>query len=284
MWGIATIGFIAFNNVWVVERGKTLEDVEAEMRSNIQEWSSYKHFSMDFVMLSFQAVLNLIAGASPSDNPNDDPSILTGEAMDQDNALAVFEKMNLVTLKREMFHLRLYLSYLFHRYDVACEMYRLYKEVAESGQIFPTVEVVSVTLYSGLLASAMLKEGGDESIWRPVAIDSIATMKEFADTDSEWNFRHRYDLMRAELAAVDGDNEVATTAYRASIDNARKYAFSNDLALATERMGVFFLKNGNLTEASNYLKQAAQLYEAWGSIRKADHVMRKIPRLQGLAA
>ena len=124
MWGVATIGFIAFNNVWVVERGKTLEDVESEMRSNIQEWSSYRHFSMDFVMLSFQAVLNLIADASPSDDPSDDPSVLTGEAMDQDNALAVFEKMNLVTLKREMFHLRLYLSYLFHRYDMACEMYR----------------------------------------------------------------------------------------------------------------------------------------------------------------
>ena len=279
MWGIATIGFIAFNNVWVVERGKTLEDVESEMRSNIQEWSSYKHFSMDFVMLSFQAVLNLIADASPSDDPSDDPSVLTGEAMDQDNALAVFEKMNLVTLKREMFHLRLYLSYLFHRYDVACEMYRLYKEVAASGQIFPTVEVVSVTLYSGLLASAMLKDGGDEIFWRPVAVDSIATMKEFADKDSEWNFRHRYDLMRAELAAVDGDNEVAITAYQASIDNARKHAFSNDLALATERMGLFFLHNGNLTEASNYLKQATELYEAWGSIRKADHVMRKMPRV-----
>ncbi len=281
MWGIATIGFIAFNNVWVVERGKTLEDVEAEMRSNIQEWSTYKHFSMDFVMLSFQAVLNLIADADPSDEPNADPSVLTGESMNQDDALAVFEKMNLVTLKREMFHLRLYLSYLFHRYDVASEMYRLYKEVAESGQIFPTVEVVSVTLYSGLLAAAMLREGGDDSVWRPVATDSIATMKDFADKDSEWNFRHRYDLMRAELAAVDGDHEVAITAYQASIDNAKKHAFINDQALATERMGLFFLNKGNLTEASNYLKQASELYETWGSIRKADHVLRKVPRLGG---
>ena len=279
MWGIATIGFIAFNNVWVVERGKTLEDVEAEMRSNIQEWSTYKHFSMDFVMLSFQAVLNLIADTDPSDDPNGDPSVLTGEAMNQDDALAVFEKMNLVTLKREMFHLRLYLSYLFHRYDVASEMYRLYKEVAESGQIFPTVEVVSVTLYSGLLAAAMLREGGDDSVWRPVATDSIATMKDFADKDSEWNFRHRYDLMRAELAAVDGDHEVAITAYKASIENAKKHAFVNDQALATERMGLFFLNKGNLTEASKYLKQASELYETWGSIRKADHVLRKMPRL-----
>ena len=104
--------------------------------------------------------------------------------------------------------------------------------------------------------------------------------EEFADNDSEWNFRHRYDLMRAELAAVDGDNEIAITAYQASIDNARKHAFSNDLALATERMGLFFLNNGNLTEASNYLKQSAQLYEAWGSIRKADHVMKKMPRVR----
>ena len=187
--------------------------------------------------------------------------------------------MNLVTLKREMFHLRLYLSYLFHRYDVASEMYMLYKEVAESGQIFPTIEVVSVTLYSGLLAAVMLREGGDDSVWRPVATDSIAIMKDFADKDSEWNFRHRYDLMRAELAAVDDDHEVAVTAYQASIDNAKKHAFVNDQALATERMGLFFLNKGNLTEASNYLKQASALYETWGSIRKADHVLRKMPRL-----
>jgi histidine kinase len=122
-----------------------------------------------------------------------------------------------------------------------------------------------------------LREGGDESVWRPVAVESIATMKDFAEKDSEWNFRHRYDLMRAELAAIDGDNEGALTAYQASIDKARKHAFANDLALATERIGLFFLDSGNPTEASNYLKQASQLYEAWGSIRKADHVMRKCP-------
>ena len=124
-----------------------------------------------------------------------------------------------------------------------------------------------------------MREGGDDSSWRPVATDSIATMKDFADKDSEWNFRHRYDLMRAELAAVDGDHEVAITAYKASIENAKKHAFVNDQALATERMGLFFLNKGNLTEASKYLKQASELYETWGSIRKADHVLRKMPRL-----
>ena len=84
---------------------------------------------------------------------------------------------------------------------------------------------------------------------------------------------------RAELAAVDGDHEVAITAYKASIENAKKHAFVNDQALATERMGLFFLNKGNLTEASKYLKQASELYETWGSIRKADHVLRKMPRL-----
>ena len=91
--------------------------------------------------------------------------------------------------------------------------------------------------------------------------------------------RMQQALMRAELAAVDGDHEVAITAYQASIDNAKKHAFINDQALATERMGLFFLNKGNLTEASNYLKQASELYETWGSIRKADHVLRKMPRL-----
>ena len=275
MWGIATIGFIAFNNVYVVERGKTLEDVEAEMRANIQDWSTYKHFSMDFVMLSFQAVLNLIANTN--DNADDDPSILTGEAMEQEQALKVFEEMNLVTLKREMFHLRMYLAYLFHRYDLAAEMYGLYKDVAKSSQVFPTVEVVSTTMYSGLLAASMLRKGGDACVWRPVATDAMSQMMEWADKDSAWNFRHRYDLMRAELASIDGDHNVAAGAYQNAISGAGTHAFVNDHALAAERAGLYYLDRGDVSDARTHLELAKKLYEDWGSLRKAAHVARMIP-------
>jgi len=275
MWAIATIGFVAFNEVYVIERGKTLQDVEAEMRAYIQEWSSYRHFSMDFVMLSFQAVLNLVENTS--DDANGDPSVLTGEAMEQEKALAAFEEMNLITLKREMLHLRMYLAYLFHRYDLAAELYNRYKEVAKVSQIFPTVEVVSATLYSGLIAAAMLQRGGDMAVWRPIACEASSKMKEWAEKDSAWNFSHRHALLRAELAAVDGDHNVAVEAYQEAMSAAATHSFVNDHALATERTGLYFLQNSYIAEAVKHLQQAKSLYEEWGSQRKAAHVARMVP-------
>ena len=258
------------------EPGKTLADVEAEIRRNTKDAKQGKHVTAAASLICLQTVLRLRG----RDNASADPSVLTGEAMDQEKLLNQFKAKGLSEFIRKVYFYRMLLAYLFRRFDVAAEMAQEYQLLVISNPVYPTYEVLPATLYLGLIASEMLRQqpSGEEddeerAKWQTMARSCLEKLKNWdafaSAVGTDWNISHKYHLLRAELAAVGGDTEEAAAAYVCAIQKAKEHCHINEEALARERSGLFHLNiQGHSQKGREDLMIAVELYRKWGANAK----------------
>lgn len=82
------------------------------------------------------------------------------------------------------------------------------------------------------------------------------------------NFRHRWLLIGAELARVQGRDAEAEGLFGQSIDTAQRHGFIAHEAQALERAAAFHAERGQAGFARACLQQARQLYQRWGAHAK----------------
>lgn len=96
---------------------------------------------------------------------------------------------------------------------------------------------------------------------------------------SPWNFSHRHALASAELCALTGDADAALRRYEEAIRGALRGGFLQDLGVAYERAGRFFLERNMVDVAVTYLASAKHSHERWGAAGKVALLTRRFPGL-----
>ncbi len=92
-------------------------------------------------------------------------------------------------------------------------------------------------------------------------------------------FAHKYALASAELRGLTGDADAALRRYEDAIRGAQRGGFLQDMALAQERAGRFFLQRGMTDVAIPYFAAARRAYLRWGAPAKAAHLDARFPGL-----
>ena len=185
-------------------------------------------------------------------------------------ALSRGDLMTILEVKTIM----LRLSFLFGKYN---EAGALVKDVLCLHKKFPIIanqsNVSGDVLYCGLTAAVLGCSNPHEAgEWHEIAKSTLETFERFA-AHSEWNFAHRVELMKAEIAYfIYYDNEVALKHYKAAIDLAEKHKFPGEQAMALERMAMFCEGTFQTDLARGCYREAERAYREWGAVRKADHV------------
>jgi predicted ATPase/signal transduction histidine kinase/class 3 adenylate cyclase/tRNA A-37 threonylcarbamoyl transferase component Bud32 len=82
------------------------------------------------------------------------------------------------------------------------------------------------------------------------------------------NFRHKWDLVEAEMAAVRGRTVRAMQYYDRAISGARTLGYVHEEAIACERAAQFYLSLGREKIATTYLSEAYRAYSRWGAKKK----------------
>lgn len=109
-----------------------------------------------------------------------------------------------------------------------------------------------------------------KSKYKQEALKVLATVKEHVKKGA-LNVYHHEALLEGELAALNGNSEVARHHYGRATVLAGRRGFLQDSALANERFGAYLLKDlSDSDEATYRLQQAVQLYGEWGARAKAD--------------
>ncbi|MBF0473136.1 MAG: PAS domain S-box protein [Nitrospirae bacterium] len=108
--------------------------------------------------------------------------------------------------------------------------------------------------------------------------DSISKMKTWADNCPE-NFLHKYLLMCAEKARIEGFDLRAMELYDRAIDMARQNEFLSNEALANELAAVYYLNKGRNVSAKGYMTNAKYLYNQWGATEKVKDLEERYPTL-----
>ncbi|MCP3705582.1 AAA family ATPase [Paraburkholderia sp. CNPSo 3274] len=92
-------------------------------------------------------------------------------------------------------------------------------------------------------------------------------------------FSHKYALVAAELARVDGKATVAMSLYERAIHSAAEHGFRQDEALARELAGDFFAACGLQRVAQLYWRDARDAWIRWGALAKAAQFEERHPEL-----
>jgi PAS domain S-box-containing protein len=112
----------------------------------------------------------------------------------------------------------------------------------------------------------------------------LETIKENTEKYSLWsrqcpeNYEHKYLLIQAEQARVDGNITDAMDLYDKAIESASKNEYINNVAVANELAAKFYLSIDKGKIARVYFSEAHQHYYKWGALAKVAHLEERYPR------
>src|SRR6266702_2212022 len=140
-------------------------------------------------------------------------------------------------------------------------------------------------LFRGLSAAAVCP--------RPDAArhsELAAIVREEVERHARWaaqcpqNYLHRFELISAEAARIEGRALDAEGLYEQAIGSARSNGFVQHEALACELASRFWRGRGIERIANAYLRDARAAYERWGAGGKVRSIDEEFPRLLGAPA
>ncbi|WP_164018976.1 AAA family ATPase [Pyxidicoccus trucidator] len=94
------------------------------------------------------------------------------------------------------------------------------------------------------------------------------------------NFRHKHQLVAAEVARLEGRHLDAMALYDAAIDGAHVEGFLQDEAMANEAAGRFFHSLGRERFAALHLRTALEAFARWGAWAKVTLLEEEFPNLK----
>ncbi|MEH1924523.1 trifunctional serine/threonine-protein kinase/ATP-binding protein/sensor histidine kinase [Nostoc sp.] len=103
-------------------------------------------------------------------------------------------------------------------------------------------------------------------------------IKHWAD-HAPCNFQHKYELVAAEIARVQGQVLEAMNLYDCAIANAAENGYIQEESLANERAALFYLELGKTKIAKTYMTEAYYGYIQWGAIAKVTDLEKRYPDL-----
>ena len=133
--------------------------------------------------------------------------------------------------------------------------------------------------YHSLILTALYQEvpkKSQEEYWAQLE-ENQEQMKMWAENCPE-NFLHKYLLVAAEVARINGQIWEASDLYDQAIDSARENQFMHEEALANELAAKFYLNKSREKMARVYLLEARNIYRKWGAITKVKDLEESYPQ------
>ncbi|KAL7541601.1 hypothetical protein ACHAXR_011054 [Thalassiosira sp. AJA248-18] len=124
---------------------------------------------------------------------------------------------------------------------------------------------------AGLVSFHMARETR-EAHWMEKGTSALAAFEKWSKLN-EWNFEHRYLLLKAELHHTKGETSAAAQAYDLSAEAAVNHQFIHQLALTCELAAHYFGNIGANERTREMVQRSHDAYMEWGATRKAKSIL-----------
>ncbi|MGZ8180963.1 MAG: diguanylate cyclase [Methylobacter sp.] len=132
-----------------------------------------------------------------------------------------------------------------------------------------TSAMAEYNFYQSLILLALCGQDDTDDTERLAKVEKLQLQMRIWAVNCEKNFLHKFLLVDAELARVEGRFIDAINGYDDAIESARINGFLQHEALAFELAAKFWHSIGKLVFARHYLENAHQGYLYWGALAKA---------------
>ena len=232
------------------------------------QFERYKQASaLPLVNVVRQAVLNLMGERGGRNRVK-----LTGSAMDQDEYL---QEDGSIYRSIHIWGMLLQLAYFFEDFEVGEAMCNNFfsRPMDIEGTMF---KIPSCSLYlalTGMELSARKKRGRR---FRKLARMYLRDLERWVDKKALSVQQKLLLLQGQRLSLKKGHKEEEVLAlFTEAIIASKKAGFTHDAALGHELAGKYVLARGNNATAAQHLRDARQLYGAWGAHAKVNHLLEK---------
>ncbi|KAI8916667.1 hypothetical protein DFJ77DRAFT_510104 [Powellomyces hirtus] len=223
-----------------------------------------------YMRVTQQVIRNLLASHS-ADNEDDvmdvdaeaieDPTLLKGEIFDETTMLTPeIQQMQLILFNFHVY--KLFIAYMFRRYDVALVQAELATPLLAGG-----VGLIPVAEFNFYQSLTLLATTRPESANWPAVLATIKKNQEKMElyaTSAPQNFLNKYKLVQAEYERVAGNKYRALELYDEAIALARSNQLTHEEALASELAAEYYLREHKINVAGAYAADAYYAYVNWG--------------------
>ncbi|PZV09330.1 MAG: hypothetical protein DCF32_02585 [Leptolyngbya sp.] len=252
--------------------GQPLEDLAAEMAAYRQTLRQLKQVSLKCLEVVQQTVLNLLGEG--------EPWCLNGSVYEAESSVRFhLEHGDRTSLFHYHFN-QTVLYYLFGQIEPAAQQSDQVATYLDGGRAqFP---VALYAFYDALIQLALWDQPLDKPADQAARWQRIQQQQEkltqWADAAPS-NHHHRWQLVEAEIARVEGRYLEAMAAYDGAIAAAKTHGFIQDEGLANELAARFYLAWGRDKLAPPYLHAAYHAYAQWGAKAKTQQLEALYPEV-----
>lgn len=250
--------------------GNNLEIIEHQLLKYIEITDNLK---MEAIALTLKAIKQTILNFQGNSLSK---SALVGEAF---NEVEMINSLgNNSSWLSNVYFCKAILNYYFKDYEGSIETARLTEKYHESN---PSFLIYSVNNYYYSLALLAQYQNASPSK-RKRSLQQVAAnqkkMKLWA-YHAPCNFKHKYELVEAELARILGQDVQAMDLYDRAISGAAENGYIQEVALANELAAEFYLQLGKGNVAKTYMTEAYYSYIRWGAFAKVQDLDERYPKL-----
>ncbi|MDJ0839302.1 MAG: AAA family ATPase [Acidobacteriota bacterium] len=254
VWAVNYIPHIRFM------MGDPLDEVYAEgLKYTPYARGSGVDMMWELLNLDQHIILNL---QGKLDNPNrlsfDDDTF---------NEEKVIELLKGVPFDFGLFWVHCYKSFVYFLYGAYKEALELSMSADKNKNTAPGLMLsVDQHFYNSLIIAANWPDFNEEErkTYGDKLAENLELMKVWSESGPD-NYLHKYQVMLAEQARLEGRYDDALDNYDAAIDSAREFGFMQNEAVINELAARCFLERGRRRAARGYISEAHYLYSRWGA-------------------
>ncbi|HBL58476.1 MAG TPA: hypothetical protein DDZ80_08150 [Cyanobacteria bacterium UBA8803] len=250
--------------------GQSLEDVEDKQCQHLAMNQNFKQeFQYSYIQIWHQLVLSLRANSQ----------LELGINLEKinDYLQLAYQSHNKLSIVSAYFA-KFLVCYLFNDYSSSVQHAALAEKYING--VRGLLNSVLYNLYYSLALLALCANASKTERKR-----YLAKVTRHQKIMSQWayhapsNFQHKYELVEAERARVQGKIVKAMEYYDRAIQGAREQGYIQEEALAYERAAAFYLALGRQEIAQSYMQNAHYGYHRWGATAKVKHLEETHPQL-----
>jgi PAS domain S-box-containing protein len=144
------------------------------------------------------------------------------------------------------------------------------------GYFSSSISVVELNFYHSLILASLFDDANDEQRagYRQI-IDANQTQMQIWAESCRKNFEHRFLIVQAEVARIEGDALAAEVLYEKAVTSAHQEGFRQNEGIAAELAARFYRQRDLASIAGLYLRMARSCYLDWGAEGKASQLDRR---------
>ncbi|MBU1170140.1 MAG: AAA family ATPase [Proteobacteria bacterium] len=269
---IFSLHSISMRATYRIMLGDNLEDI-------LSEYVHYENFQKEgkdpFTMHMYKDNIQLcrcLQGLTPTQGRMDE------QAFDEENALEYYRtEDNLIGVFFFRLH-QLKLRYLFGEFDECLEYFEELQHLLKCKIAIGAMHIPEFVLYHSLVIAAVYPKASwpDKLKFYTRLRVNLARMKKWAHHCPD-NYHHKYLLILAEMYRLKGKRAKAVKHYRLAVQSAFKYGYTQNKAIANERLSTYHLESGENDLATHYLREACQDFEKAGYTAKVNQLRESYP-------